>query len=179
MPVRKHELPSGLPEPGSRLVRTRNRRSGETRPTPRLYAGANGLFLYAANADSPLHAKAKTFFADCTAGDREFVICGLVLVETYMQLRNPAVLRKPLTASKAAAFCHQLRANPKWQHIDFDPAVSSALWRWARSTKAGFRQIIDARLALTLRHHGVDQFATANVKHFQGFGFAKVWNPCA
>ena len=40
-------------------------------------------------------------------------------------------------------------------------------------------QIIDARLALTLRHHGVTAFATANAKHFRGFGFAKVWNPLA
>ena len=37
--------------------------------------------------------------------------------------------------------------------------------------------MIDARLALTLRHHGVTEFATANLKDFEGFGFAKVWNP--
>jgi len=39
-------------------------------------------------------------------------------------------------------------------------------------TKAGFRQIIDARIALTLRHYGVTRFATANVKNFKNFGFA-------
>jgi len=27
------------------------------------------------------------------------------------------------------------------------------------------------------RHHGVTEFATANVKDFEGFGFARVWNP--
>lgn len=41
----------------------------------------------------------------------------------------------------------------------------------------GFRDIIDTRFALTLRHHGVTRFATANVKHFQGFGSTEVWNP--
>jgi predicted nucleic acid-binding protein len=36
---------------------------------------------------------------------------------------------------------------------------------------------VDARLALTLRHHGVTEFATSNVKDFEGFGFNRVWNP--
>ncbi|NJK91406.1 MAG: type II toxin-antitoxin system VapC family toxin [Blastochloris sp.] len=44
-------------------------------------------------------------------------------------------------------------------------------------TKTGFRHIIDARLAFTLRHHGVTHFATANTKHFESFGFERVWNP--
>ena len=39
--------------------------------------------------------------------------------------------------------------------------------------------IYDIRLALTLRHYRVTHFATANAKHFQGFGFDKVWNPLA
>jgi uncharacterized protein len=36
-----------------------------------------------------------------------------------------------------------------------------------------------AGIALTLRHHGVSEFATRNVKDFQSFGFAKVWDPIA
>ena len=39
--------------------------------------------------------------------------------------------------------------------------------------------VFDARLALTLRHHGVTDFATRNEAHFAGFGFARVWNPLA
>jgi uncharacterized protein len=52
-----------------------------------------------------------------------------------------------------------------------------AVWEFAQQPDFAFRRIIDARLALTLRHHGVDEFATANVKDFQGFGFRSVWNP--
>ena len=37
--------------------------------------------------------------------------------------------------------------------------------------------VFDARLALTLRHHGVTAFATANEKDFQEFGFERLWNP--
>ena len=37
--------------------------------------------------------------------------------------------------------------------------------------------MFDARLALTLRHHGVTEFATRNEAHFTHFGFTRVWNP--
>ncbi len=137
------------------------------------------LFLYAANPDSPHHEAAQAFFAAEAAGKQRFLLCGLVLVEIYLQLRNPAVFRKPRSAREAAAFCQTLRANPAWEHGDYEPEVAADLWRWAAATKGGFRQIIDARLAFTLRHHDVTHFATANVAHFQGFGFASVWNPAA
>jgi len=67
-----------------------------------------------------------------------------------MQLRNLAELKSPLAADAAAEFYAQLRSNPKWQHIDYEPLASKALWQWARSTNAGYRRIIDARLAITL-----------------------------
>ena len=53
------------------------------------------------------------------------------------------------------------------------------VWKLASEKDFGFRRIIDARLALTLLHHGVAEFATSNVKDFEGFGFQKVWNPLA
>jgi len=33
--------------------------------------------------------------------------------------------------------------------------------------------------ALALQAFGVTEFATANIKDFEGLGFAKVWNPIA
>ena len=132
------------------------------------------LFLYAANPDSPHHAAANRFLSST---DEPLVVCELVLVELYMLVRNPAVLARPLSAGAAADFCAALRANPGWQHVDYEPGVSTPLWTWARRTRAGFRRIIDARLALTLRHHGITRFATANVRDFGDFGFERVWNP--
>lgn len=135
------------------------------------------LFLYAANPDSPRHHAALRFFATEAAGHQRFLLCDLVLVEIYMQLRNPAVFKKPRTAREAAEFCQTLRMNPAWEHADYEPDVAKPLWQWAGRTSAGFRHIIDARLAFTLLHHGVTHFATANARHFAGFGFEKVWNP--
>jgi len=135
------------------------------------------LFLYAANPNSPQHQGAQRFFATEAAGQQRFLLCGLVLVEIYMQLRNPAVFKKPRSAKEAAAFCQALRNNPAWEYADYEPDVAKPLWEWAARTSSSFRHIIDARLAITLGHHGVTHFATANVKHFGGFGFDKVWNP--
>lgn len=135
------------------------------------------LFLYAANPSSPHHRTALRFFEEQSAARGRFFLCGLVLVEIYMQLRNPAIFVKPRSAGEATAFCDDLRSNPAWEFGDYEPAVSKQLWNWAASTTGGFRQIIDARLAFTLLHHGVTHFATGNTSHFQGFGFEKVWSP--
>ncbi|WP_395746524.1 TA system VapC family ribonuclease toxin [Prosthecobacter sp.] len=144
-----------------------------------IIAADTHLFLYAANPAAPQHESAQRFFAEQASGKERFLLCGLVLVGLYMLLRNPAVFKRPRTAREATAFCDALRANPAWEFGDYEPEVSKALWDWAGRTTTGFRHIIDARLALTLRHHGVTHFATANAKDFMAFGFEKVWNPVA
>ena len=135
------------------------------------------LFIYAADPDSRMHQKARKFLEEVQESEQEFVLCELVLIEIYMLLRNPAVFAKPYTAGEAAGYCHALKQNPRWRCVDYVPEVSANLWQWATETRAGFRQIIDARLALTLQHHGVTEFATVNGKDFKLFGFARVWNP--
>jgi len=135
------------------------------------------LLIHVADPDSPDHDSAKAFFTSVTQGSEEFVLCELILVELYMQLRNPAIFAKPYTAKESAAHCLALKQNPNWRCIDYDPLISPKLWAWAKETRAGFRQIIDARIAFTLLHHGVTRFATANVKRFKDFGFTEVWNP--
>lgn len=137
------------------------------------------IFVHAADPDSPLHSQARNFFQFLDQKNEEFVLCELVLVELYMLLRNPAVFAKPYTASEAAGYCSSLKQNPAWRCIDYGTEVSKRLWAYAAETQAGFRHIIDARLAFTLQHHGVDRFATINQKDFKGFGFREVWNPLA
>jgi toxin-antitoxin system PIN domain toxin len=135
------------------------------------------LFVHAADPDSPQHRAARDFFGSLDQRDEEFVLCELVLVELYMLLRNRAVFARPYTAQESAFYCLELKKNPSWRCIDYDPSVSKQLWDYATHTKAGYRHIIDARLAFTLQHHGVDRFATVNQKDFKEFGFREVWNP--
>jgi len=133
------------------------------------------ILLYAQNADCAEHAAAFAFVAGC-AGRDDVAICELVLVELYLLLRNPAVLKRPLTAEVAAGVCMTYRTNPQWRLIEQAP-VMEQVWQFARQPGFARRRIFDARIALTLLHHGVTDLATANVKDFEGFGFRSVWNP--
>ena len=133
------------------------------------------ILVYAANPSATRHEKALAFMSGYS--DKELVLCELILIELYMALRNPAIFPKPYSASQSASYCQKLKTNPQWRYIDYEPTVSSKLWEWAKATNQGFRQMIDARIALTLQHHGVDEFATANIKDFSGFGFKKLWDP--
>ena len=144
---------------------------------PGMLTADTNLFIHAADPDSVCHDSAKRFFQSVSSEGMDFVVCELVLVEVYILLRNPAIFKKPYTATEAAGYCRALKSNPEWRCIDYDAAVSAKLWEYVSKSKVGYRHIIDARLALTLRHHGVNDFATVNTKHFEDFGFQKVWNP--
>lgn len=138
------------------------------------------LLLYSLNRDCPEHQAARDFFASLPNTARSVAVCELVLVELYVLLRNPAVLNRPLDAADAAALVQTFRRHPAWVLIDYpggNPALTQEIWRYAAQPGVGRRIIFDARLALTLRHHGVTDFATRNETHFSSFGFTRLWNP--
>lgn len=133
------------------------------------------ILLYAFNSACPEFDVARSFVA--ALGDRDdIVLCELVLVELYLLLRNRAVVQRPLTAEAAVRVCSALRDNPRWMLAEHAPVMDD-VWRRASTANFARRRIIDARLALTLRHHGVTEFATRNVRDFQSFGFERVWSP--
>lgn len=101
-------------------------------------------------------------------------------MELYLLLRNPIVLKKPLTSAAAAQLVQSYLMHASVKRAEHAPIMDQV---WSRAAKPNFarRRIIDIRLALalalTLQHHGVTHFATANTKDFQNLGFKKVWNP--
>ncbi|MBE0539851.1 MAG: VapC toxin family PIN domain ribonuclease [Verrucomicrobia bacterium] len=140
------------------------------------------LLLYSLNQDCAEYGDARRFFATMPTTPGAVAICELVLVELYVLLRNPAVVANPSSASDAVALIQPFRQHPTWRLIDHPGGNSSVMdevWRLAGQPNVGRRVIFDARLALTLRHHGVTEFATRNEAHFAGFGFTRVWNPLA
>ena len=103
-------------------------------------------------------------------------IADYVLVELYSHLRNPVVMAHPLSAVAARDLVISYWKIPNVMRIENAP-IMDAVWALAGGKNFARRQIFDARIALTLRHHGVTHLATSNVKDFQGWGFEKVWNP--
>ena len=107
-------------------------------------------------------------------------ISEFILAELYGLLRNPAVLKQPLDADEAVEVIETYRRHPRWRLIGFpveSRPLHDALWQKARRKDFAFRRLYDARSALTLTDQGVTEFATVNVKDFEGLGFRKVWNP--
>jgi uncharacterized protein len=97
-------------------------------------------------------------------------------------LRNPAVLKHPLPAAEAVEVIQTYRSHPRWRLIGFtveSRPLHDALWEKARRKDFAFRRLDDARTALTMLGQGVTEFATVNVKDYEGFGFRRVWNPMA
>lgn len=138
------------------------------------------LLLYSLNQDCAEYKDARAFFASIPTTPGTVAICELVLVELYVLLRNPAILKSPLTPADAVSVIQTFRQHPTWALVDYpgDTAtVMDEIWRWAVQPNLGRRVVFDARLALTLRHHGVTEFATRNEVHYAGFGFSRVWNP--
>lgn len=133
------------------------------------------IAVYAAHAGAPQHAAARQFLLGL-AGRRDVVICDLMLVELYLKLRNPKILAKPMDAARAAKECSAYRENRVWTLVEC-AQVMDRVWKMAAAPGFAYRRIVDVRLALTLRHCGVTEFATSNLKDFEGLGFARVWNP--
>jgi hypothetical protein len=85
-------------------------------------------------------------------------------------------------AAHAVAIVGTFRQHPTWRLIDYPGDTASMMdevWRRAGQPNVGRRVVFNARLALTLCHHGVTEFAMRNEGHFAGFGFTRVWNPLA
>ena len=133
------------------------------------------LAVYAANSSVSQHDAARDFITTL-AVRTDVVICELMLVELYLKLRNSAIFPSPMSAAAAVAWCGNLRNNRNWQLVESAP-VMEKVWGLAAVENFAFRRVIDLRLALTLRHFGVTDFATTNKKGFEKAGFHRVWNP--
>ena len=124
------------------------------------------------------HGSAAQWFA-AQAENPGLVLCELVLVELYGLLRNEVLFSRPLSPAEAVVTIQSLRHHPFWELVDYPGGLMEPVWAAAATPRFARRRIYDVRLAHALRHHGVTEFATANVKDFHGFGFTRVWNPLA
>jgi toxin-antitoxin system PIN domain toxin len=135
----------------------------------------NLLFAWI-NRDHAWHGAAAAWMLG-QASNPNLVLCELCLVELYGLLRNPAVVKHPLSGPAAVSLIQKLRSHPEWELVDYPGGLMHAVWPATATPHFARRRIYDVRLAMTLRHHGVNEFATTNVKDFEGFGFDRVWNP--
>ena len=137
------------------------------------------ILLYGFNEDSPRHQVAYRWLSSIQR-EEGVAISEFILAELYGLLRNPAVLKHPLSADEAVDVILTYRSHPRWRLIGFPTEsrpLHDALWKRARASTFAFRRLYDARSALTMTTQRVTELATVNVKDFEGLGFRRVFNP--
>jgi len=135
------------------------------------------IFFYALNPKSTHHIPARQFIQEVVSDrEKQVVITDYVLAKLYNLFRNPAVMSNPLGSEEAVEVVTAYSKIPNVKRVENAP-VMNEVWKLAAMKNFARRRLFDVRLALTLQHHGVTEFATANVKDFQKLGFNKVWNP--
>lgn len=137
------------------------------------------ILFHAFNEDSPSHRAAYGWLTSIQ-NEEDVAISEFILAELYGLLRNPAVLKHPLDADEAVEVIQTYRRHPRWRLIGFtveSRPLHDALWEKARRKDFAFRRLYDARSALAMTAQGVTEFATVNVRDYEGLGFRKVWNP--
>jgi uncharacterized protein len=135
------------------------------------------VLFYSLNPSSQWHEPAVRFLSGIFGSQSHRVaLTDLVLAELYVLLRNPAVMARPLSPVAAKDLVTSYFQIPNVMRIE-NGNVMNDVWALAGTKDFPRRRIFDVRLALTLKHSGVKQFATTNVKDFHNLGFEKVWNP--
>jgi uncharacterized protein len=137
------------------------------------------ILLYAYNEASPWHDAAYAWMSSIQQNE-DVAISEFILAEFYGLLRNPAVLKHPLTAEEAVEVIQTYRNHPRWRLIGFPTEsrpLHDNLWKKAAAKTFAFRRLYDTRSALSMLAQGVTDFTTVNVKDFEGVGFRKVWSP--
>lgn len=137
------------------------------------------ILFHAFNEDSPSHAPAFAWLTSIQ-NEEDVAVSEFILAEFYGLLRNLAVLKHPLDADEAVEVIQTYRRHPRWRLIGFtveSRSLHDALWERAHRKDFAFRRLYDVRSALTMTAQGVTEFATANVKDYEGLGFRRVWNP--
>lgn len=137
------------------------------------------ILLYAYSEDSPFHEAALAFVTETSQRD-DVALSEFVLMEFYQLLRNPAVIKDPLSPGEAVKVIQHYRAHDSWRILGFPPdskAFHKTLWDFAARPDISRRALFDCRIALALHAFQIDAFATQNIKDFEDFGFKRVWNP--
>lgn len=139
------------------------------------------ILVHAFDINSPLNSKAEAWLRMIRFRE-DVAISEFVLAEFYGILRNPKILDQPLSPVEAVEVIQMYRRHPRWRLVGFpneSRSLHDELWNLAQTKGLAFRRLYDLRTALSLRFHGVTDFATINLKDFRGVGFRRVWNPLA
>jgi toxin-antitoxin system PIN domain toxin len=135
------------------------------------------ILVYAADADSPFHAKANSWLEQQRVRPDAWYTTWSILYEFLRVTTHPRVMRRPWDATQAWGFVSVLINSPGLE-------ILVATTRHADVAKQVFEELPflagnllhDAHTAVLMREHGVREVCTHDTD-FHRFPFLEVFNP--
>jgi uncharacterized protein len=124
------------------------------------------LLLYASDASSPHHAKAKAFLEICMRGT-DAIYIGWPTIMSYLRMAShPAIFREPLSPEEAAANVDAILRLPNVTTL----SEADGFWDVYRQ--------VTGTVPTLLRQHGIRRIATHD-RDFRKYDFLDVIDPLA
>jgi toxin-antitoxin system PIN domain toxin len=135
------------------------------------------ILVYATDADSPFHGKARSWLDKRRAQPDAWYITWSILYEFLRVTTHPRVLRRPWNAPEAWAFVAALLDSPGLDVL----VPTSRHAEIAREVITEFPFVSgnlfhDAHIAVLMREHGIRQICTRDTD-FHRFTFVEVVDP--
>ena len=142
------------------------------------YAIDANVLLYASDASSPFHRRAREFVEACAQGS-EVVCVAWTTAMTYLRIStHAAIFESPLTPEEATANLDALLGLPHVRMLAEEEGFWDVYREVTRDVVARGNLVPDAHLAALLRQHGVRRLYT-NDSDFRKFRSLDVHNPFA
>ncbi|MCK6556282.1 PIN domain-containing protein [Candidatus Binatia bacterium] len=134
------------------------------------------VLLYASDASSPLHARARAALLEWVAGPEVFCLAWPTVISYLRIATHSSIFASPLSSEEAMTNVSSLVSLPHVRLI----AEEEGFWDVYREVAGPVRPrgalVPDAHLAAILRQHGVTVLHT-NDRDFRRFDFLQIRNP--
>ena len=135
------------------------------------------ILLYAADADSPDHAKCREFVESCRRQSSPWHLTWGIVYEFLRVSTHPNVFRQPFTLADAWTFIQATLASPSLTPLvptERHQTIASEVFDEIPDIRGNL--IFDARIAILMREHGLRTIYTRDTD-FNRFPFVDIVDP--
>ena len=136
------------------------------------------LLLYASDASSPEHPRARAFLEHCLAGPELMCLCWPTLMGYLRMATHHRIFSSPLTHTQAVANVQAMLALPHVRTLSEGERFWANYCMLSDEVPTRANLVPDVHLAALLREHGVTTLYTHD-RDFRKFDFLDVRDPLA
>lgn len=135
------------------------------------------ILVYANNADSPFHDKAKSIVEKAVKGEIQAAISIQNFVELYAVITDKRRVEHPLSPIKAKELVEFYKDHENIRVIAPSSQTLEILTGLIAKHKPNAQSIFDYLLVATMIDNDIHEIYTANTGHFKSFSNIKTINP--